>query len=244
MKIDAVVLYCSNDERFANACLSELLKCTDMIHVITYTNFWNGDIENLDILNKTEKKFSSESCKFYRIDASQRNDIPLYWENIGRYQATQYVSIDTDFILYIDIDEIIESEKFNKIKDDLIPYDVIQFSNYWYFREPIYRANQIEYSIKMCNTSLAKKLPLVNNKGREQYYEIAGTKRFVYEPVIFHHYSWVRNKKEMLKKTKTWGHRNDKNWETIITNEFNKPFNGTDFIHNYTYKTVENIFNI
>ena len=59
-----------------------------------------------------------------------------------------------------------------------------------------------------------------------------------------HHYSWVRTKEEMLKKVENWGHKHDKNWTSLIEEEFSRPFNGTDFVHGYSYNIVENKFNI
>lgn len=61
---------------------------------------------------------------------------------------------------------------------------------------------------------------------------------------IVHHFSWVRNKEDMLKKVKNWGHNSDKNWINLVEKEFSRPFNGTDFVHGYEYNIVENKFNL
>ena len=58
------------------------------------------------------------------------------------------------------------------------------------------------------------------------------------KPMI-HHYSWVRTYKEMLKKVKHWGHTKDKDWTSLVHEEFKKDFDGTDFVHNYKYDKVE-----
>ena len=58
--------------------------------------------------------------------------------------------------------------------------------------------------------------------------------------VIFHHYSWVRTKSELLLKTKSWAHKNDKNWNELIEIEFLTDFSGTDPINNYNYKDESN----
>ena len=59
-----------------------------------------------------------------------------------------------------------------------------------------------------------------------------------------HHYSWVRTQQEMLAKVGGWGHKHDKDWATLINEEFSREFNGTDFVHGYTYVNVENYYNI
>ena len=61
---------------------------------------------------------------------------------------------------------------------------------------------------------------------------------------MMHHFSWVRTKEEMLTKVKNWGHASDKDWIVGIEEEFSRDFNGTDFVHGYSYNIVENTFNI
>jgi hypothetical protein len=61
---------------------------------------------------------------------------------------------------------------------------------------------------------------------------------------LFHHFSWVRTEQEMLKKVKSWGHKKDRNWEQLVINEFSKPFQGTDFVHGYSFREVLAPFSI
>jgi hypothetical protein len=62
--------------------------------------------------------------------------------------------------------------------------------------------------------------------------------------ILMHHFSWVRSKDEMLQKVDSWGHKFDKDWISLIHEEFSRPFNGTDFVHNYAYNIVEDRFKI
>ena len=59
----------------------------------------------------------------------------------------------------------------------------------------------------------------------------------------------------MLKKVQNWGHKDDtaetawyfkskKTWTELVEEEFSKEFDGTDFVHGYEYKIVENKFNL
>jgi hypothetical protein len=48
----------------------------------------------------------------------------------------------------------------------------------------------------------------------------------------------------MLLKVKNWGHNNDRDWQSLIEEEFSREFNGKDFVHGYTYTVVENTFNL
>jgi hypothetical protein len=61
---------------------------------------------------------------------------------------------------------------------------------------------------------------------------------------MFHHYSWVRTRDEMMKKVQSWGHKNDRDWVALVNEEFSAPFKGSDFVHGYKYKTVSPLFDI
>jgi hypothetical protein len=61
---------------------------------------------------------------------------------------------------------------------------------------------------------------------------------------MFHHFSWVRTKEEMLTKVRSWAHRNDCNWTDLVEQEFTHEFTGRDFVHGYSYRTVPNVFDI
>jgi hypothetical protein len=61
---------------------------------------------------------------------------------------------------------------------------------------------------------------------------------------MFHHYSWVRTKDEMLKKVSAWGHKADRDWKQLVEQEFLEPFAGIDFIHGYQYKKTDSLFDI
>jgi hypothetical protein len=63
---------------------------------------------------------------------------------------------------------------------------------------------------------------------------------------MIHHYSWVRTKEEMLQKVKSWGHRDDTDWQNLVEKEFSHNFTGTDFVpgHNYEYEVIEPLHDI
>lgn len=243
--IEAVILYSTNDYRFFKICIDNLLKCGIKCHIITYSHMWNGDDEDLNLLNKSYDLYkNNNNVKFHKIEWNS-NSSPWYWEAMGRNLGTNHVSENCDYILYIDIDEIVESDKFIDWLNtkEYQKYDSLKLSNYWYFREPIYQSTTFEDSIVLCKASIAKRISAIRG-GRENYL-VGKYIRYVnsHNPLI-HHFSWVRTKDEMLKKVKNWGHNNDTDWVSRVNEEFSREFNGTDFLHKYSYKIVENKFNI
>jgi hypothetical protein len=208
---------------------------------------WNGSVENYELLENSISQFKGNKLvNLYNIDWTEGQS-PWYWEALGRYLATQEVSDDSEYILYIDIDEIIDIDDFNIWKSNNFlnyqSYDLIRLPNYWYFREPIYQATCIEHSPILVNSQIAKVLPFYPG-GRNVYIDRIYNKLTDNSQPFIHHYSWVRTKEEMLRKVNNWGHDKDKNWSELVEEEFLRPFNGTDFVHKYSYTIVDNKFNL
>lgn len=246
--IEAVILYSSNDSRFAEACINSLLKLNIKTHVITYTHMWNGAFEDTTKLHEPLTQFIGNSLfNQYCIDWEE-GQTPWYWEGLGRYLGTQEVSDSSDYVLYIDIDEIVDPEKFKLWlhSKSYEHYDAIKLSTYWYWRDPIYQAHQLEDSVVMLKTSIAKNLTFQPG-GREVYFNssVNSIRNVGNDDPMIHHYSWVRTKEEMLNKVSNWGHAGDRNdWKSLVEEEFSRPFNGTDFLHKYQYNVVGNKFNL
>jgi len=246
--IEAIVLYSSNDSRFASQCIHSLMQLGIKTHVITYSHMWNGTPENTELINKSISEFKDNKLfQHYRIDWEEGQS-PWYWEGLGRYLGTQQVSDASDYILYIDIDEIVDPVKFDEwIKTgDYNNYDTVKLTTYWYWREPIYQATQLEDSVVMLKTQLAKQISF-QPAGREIYFNCSNNsaRNVGYQDPMIHHYSWVRTKEQMLNKVSNWGHAGDrKDWNKLVEEEYSRPFNGKDFLHGYAYKIVDNKFNI
>jgi hypothetical protein len=246
INIEAVVLYSSNDSRFAPACIRSLIELGIKVHIITYTHMWNGTPENAETITNSLIEFvDNPLVQQYVIDWNNGHS-PWYWEGLGRYLGTERVSDDSDYILYIDIDEIIEPEKFKQWVEtkEIEKYDSIQMAQYWYWREPIYQAKAVEYTTVLLKTKIAKSLQFFQD-GRASYFKAGNLKgRCGGNNPFIHHYSWVRTKDEMLNKVLNWGHAGERNWVGLIEDEFSRPFNGRDFVHGYNYNIVDDKFNL
>jgi hypothetical protein len=122
--------------------------------------------------------------------------------------------------------------------------NVMKLANYYYFREPVYQSLTFEDSVILVKKSLLSEAMIMDFEDRNKpFLEIPEPKeRMVFGPEnkpMIHHYSWVRTKEEMLKKVKTWGHSEDRDWISLVEKEFQSEFSGTDFVHGYKYKTVK-----
>jgi hypothetical protein len=242
--ISIVVNYCSNDERFIRISLDNLLKISDNIIVPISDHFYDGTPEDMNSILKLINEYPTVTFKIYEWNDSKKS---RYWHNFSRHLGTQFCK--HEWILYLDSDEIVEPNLFNLfLKNGIEEYDTYKLACYWYFREPIFQSIQWEDTPVL----VRKKLVYIDLDAemaeRDQMYIIHNAKKRKMvtlngKPFI-HHFSWVRTKETMLRKVMTWGHKEDKDWISAVNEEFSRPFNGTDFIHGYKYKIVDNQFNL
>jgi hypothetical protein len=179
-----------------------------------------------------------------------KNRPHAYWHNVARIAAWRRANITDDaWILFIDADEIPDGATFRWWLNSqcLIPEVAYRFSNYWYFREPIYRAETVEYSPIMVHSTQLTEARLMHDMERHGI-TANMPEAVVMDPVMFHHFSWVRTEADMIRKVTSWGHCTDRDdWVAKVKTEFNRTFDptvDTDFVHGYKYTTVPNTFNI
>ena len=145
---------------------------------------------------------------------------------------------------------MVDHVEFNKFLKtlDLTEKKSYFFDVYWYFRNKKYQATKFEASsIVMSdkNYVTTKQIFDVSERWALGVNEIIKLCRSLEDKPLFHHYSWAKGKDEneckelLLQKTKSWGHTTDKDWKSLIEEEFSRPFNGKDFVHGYSYKILE-----
>lgn len=245
--ISVVINYCTLDERFIRKCIDEALVISGDVIIPISDHLYDGTPENMESIKKLTEEYRNKiTICIYKWN---NNYPPRYWHNYSRLIGSKLAK--NDYVLFIDSDEIIDSELFVKFlsSTNIDFYDSYKFDCYWYFREPKFRAKQTENSQVMIRKSLIN----INLRDpcheREQLFELLQSNRklnhvkFNNEPMI-HHYSWVRTKEQMLNKVKSWGHNKDRDWTALINEEFSREFNGRDFIHGYEYEIKENKYNL
>lgn len=243
MKIKTIINYCTYDQRFINLSIDSVRNISSEI-IVTYTNcFYDGDPENMDLINQTI--VSNPDVSFVQISYEPNKRQEYEWCSYSRIVGYHSSKKEADYVLFLDSDEIIES----KICEEFINSDQFVFGHdyklegYFYFRETNYQALQLEdpstllytKNLNIDNVMSADRMSLFLNtpniKHRHATYK---------DQVLMHHYSWARTKQELLKKVKSWGHKHDRNWADLVEKEFSHDFNGTDFVHGYEYKILPN----
>lgn len=247
MLYDTVISYCTIDDMFIRDNIRQCLYFSNDIYIVASSHFFDGTPEDESKI-KSLKEFCRQFPNVHLIRFKwEEGQNPRFWHNYARWFGFQ--QCDTEYIMFMDSDEIFEGELAAKAFEDEVffsVYDEYVFSCYWYFREPIFRAKSLEQCHKLIRSSILSKEILfseyeLGSIGFSSKYKNMQNVQYNRRPIL-HHFSWVRTKEEMLRKTSSWGHKNDKNWKELIDEEFSRPFNGTDFVHGYEYDIVEQPF--
>lgn len=255
--VATIVNFCTNEWRFIKPCLEEALKFSKQVIVPVCDHFFDGTKENRKCLEQIYASF--DRCLFVeypfipeRIPKKVLKKVgpAQFWPSLSRLLAFQMLDDSIEKVLFLDADEVVDSARFSKWLETSpdIKIPILKLANYWYFREECYQSETLEDSAVLVQKDLLEPRILLRKEERDAVYDFleGPKKRMVMmesEPMI-HHYSWVRTEEEMLKKVRSWSHREDRDWESLVKKEFLEPFKGKDFIHGYSYKTVTPRFNL
>lgn len=236
--VATIISYCTNDYRFISKCIEEAEVFSKQIIVPVCDHFFDGTPENRHLLDHTYAKhpdcqfieFAYMPDRIYSQYHSIKPDDPdwaIYWAATTRYVGFQYLDPEIDSVLFLDSDEIVEGKQFLSWFESGLynSYEVLRLAAYFYALKPTLQAkNVVNLPLFVKKNSFS---PLTHFNELERigaYMSHSGPKR---EEVVglnglpfVHHYSWVRTKEECLWKTRTWSHRNDEDWPTLIEEAF------------------------
>ena len=251
--ISTIINYCSNDYTFIKECINHALPFSEQVVVSMSTHFFDGIKENEDILRKTVVENPNASFIQFSYIENLKN-CAGGWHNMTRAVGWETLKTKSDYILFLDSDEIVDTEKFLLWLQcfDISLFDSYRFLGHWYFRNTCYQATQLEEVSVMIKNSLCsfkfleccpgERLGMVNIPNTKVFRSAVDT---LNQP-MFHHYSWTKTKEQMIRKVKSWGHNKDRDWVSLIEKEFQRNFDESchDFVHNYSYRKVEPFINV
>ncbi len=256
--ICTIVNFCSNESRFLKGCIEQALIFSSQVIVPVCDHFFDGTPENRPLLEQIYAAFPE--CLFVEYPYIPQKipkklwksvDSAHFWHSFSRLVGYSFVEEDIETILFLDADEIPDGRKFARWLDasDYQHHTALKLANYWYFRDPTHQALPFEDSVVLVQKKAVESELLLRQEERDAIYNLLpGPKRRHVTAgdgtPMFHHYSWVRTQDEMLKKVRSWGHKADRDWVQLVNEEFTAPFRGTDFIHGYSYKSVQPFLNI
>lgn len=251
--VAVVYNFCSNEHRFLPKALEEASLFAKEIVVVLCDHFFDGTPENRPLLSSLYAQYPSVRFIEYPFiphlipkKVFDRVSFAHFWHSLSRLIGLYHLSEEIEHVFFLDADEVPDGHRVAKWLScsDYHSHTALRLANYWYFREPIYRASTLEDSIVLAKkNSLTDEIVLHKDEREAIYQHLPGPKKrhvvgFDGKP-LFHHYSWVRTKEEMHQKVRAWGHKEDRPWVSLVEEEFSRPFSGRDFVHGYTFHTLE-----
>lgn len=243
--IGTIINFCSIDYKFIRHCIQRSLPFSQQVVVPYADHLFDGSPEKMFLIERARLENPQATFVEFAYHHSITEQVGAnFWHNYARWVGLQHLDADIDYVLLLDADEIVETHRFQDYLkgSQFEQYDVLNFTNYYYFRETRYQALTIEDSPAMVRRSQLNRNIIFHDHERTVLRVLPKSIRKVDgldgKP-MFHHYSWVRDKAEMLKKVTSWGHSRDNDkWAQRVNLEFEEPFCGMDFIHGYKYQEV------
>jgi hypothetical protein len=253
MSVATIINFCSNEYRFLAPCVREAKKFSKSIHISLADHFFDGKKEDLSLLEKVFQEFPDVKFFVYPFVPGtvfgknySASDTVHLWHSVSRMVSFFFLSRDTDYVLFLDADEIVDGKFFQDWLRQFPhqDFDFIKLYCYWYFREPRYQAKVWETSPLFAKRKRVKRSLIMQKDERTGMFEKGKGKKKegtlgAHQLPMVHHYSWVRTKEEMLKKVGSWGHQKDKDWAQLVHREFASDFRGRDFVHGYEFNDVK-----
>jgi hypothetical protein len=246
--VAAIVNYCTNDFRFLDDCLLRLKKKFRQVIVPVCDHFFDGTPEDLPLLKYSFAKHPDVLFILFKWGEKLYGLSPViydenkkihYWHSTARFVGYQYIKKGIEGALFLDVDEIIDLERFD------IDFEgaAMRFDSYFYMRAAYNRAkirteNALYVKIKGFNPDhllvVAERMGTFDRIAGEKKLNVVGKDG---DPV-FHHYSWVRSEEELMKKVVSWGHYSEKNWEKLLKQELSMPIGKRDCLYDLEYECV------
>jgi len=243
-KLVSIISFCTHDIRFLDKCLSAVKPFSDQIIIPVCDHFYNGEKEDIALLEQVYQKYLEVDFVEFAYSKEEVYGTPSrlipgspgwaqHWHNSARLVGTFFIKSEIDCVLFLDVDEIF-SEDIRQVP--FWDYAAIRFATYWYFKTAHNCASVTPNGPLLVKRNLLTTHLLLDEDERMGIFnKIEGKKEqefLVENRPIVHHYSWVRTKEEMRKKTKRWGHHWERDWAVLIKEK-------RDFVRNYSYRKVE-----
>jgi hypothetical protein len=256
----SVITFCSNEWRFLDQCIEQARLFSSQILIPVCDHFFNGDQEDYALLEWFYNKHPTCTFLEFHFDPNQPYGLfsPLneddcdanhHWHNSGRLVAFYFLEPEIKNVLFLDVDEIPDGTKFAQWLNHVQFEDcaAFRFCGHWYFRQAEFQSLEIpDTSLFIQKKVLTPELLLTIDERTGTFWKAEGNKKRqvkgLQDETLFHHYSWVRTKEEMLKKTASWSHHWERDWKTLIEEEYAREFTGVDFVRKYHYQTVTPFF--
>ena len=167
MNFSTVILFSRLDAPFIDACIDGVLNASNKVVLVAYDRLLDGE-EQTGFLSEVMRRHAGKNLEF--------KVIPLVYEivrifpvnpkliantriflNFIRKVGFDLIKDTSEYTLFIDGDEVAEPQKLLRWKNECrTKANSLMLANYYYFREPVYQADRLEYSPCWCAIAIWK----------------------------------------------------------------------------------------
>lgn len=247
-QLSTIINFCSNDYPFLRHCIDSIKFLSSQIIVPVCDHFFDGMSEDRETLQRIYAENRDVQFIEFPFDAKKSlygSHSSVYWHNLARMIGRFFLNEEAPFVLFLDCDEIADSLRFAQWLQSfpLEEFDALQLLNYWYFRESRFQAKTWEHTPLLIRKAILDGPLIMTENERAGMFDGCAGKKMKGVPgndelPIFHHYSWVRTKEQLLRKVKSWSHNWQRDWTNEVEKEFSHDFSGKDFVHGYEFIEV------
>jgi hypothetical protein len=250
-RLGVVLSYCSLERPFLARCLREALLFADRVAVAHGSRLHDGVTPEPELPPGLPADPRVAFVR-YEVDGPRPPD---YYLHIARAEGFRAVRDHVDWVLFLDADEICEGERMRRFARDadLDPRLGYKLAMYWYFRAADLQSLVYEDSAVLVHRDVvgdpSRLLDCPLDRDTVVDWAPGGVVRFVADGArvpMLHHYSWVRETPEaLLCKVRVWGHREQRDWATMLRAELARPVVGdahTDVVVGKSYRRVREPF--
>jgi hypothetical protein len=252
--LGAVVPLTSLETEWAADALREALRVAAPVVVVYSDHLSDGTPEDLGYVSTLQRELAGApgAAALVWVPVHWHAGRTLhFWMRYLRWAGLPFVPLSTDYVLWIDADEVLDVERFvawwgSPLGLPASGAGACKLANYVYFREPRFQSIELEDSVVVSRRAHALHSDAFfedPHKSREAFFDDVpgggprGVRALDGEPLV-HHFSWARSKEVMLKKVRAWGHSAERDWVALVEAEFTHEFTGTDFVHGHKYRTL------
>lgn len=233
MKTAAVISYCSYQKEYIKPLLKEARKFINgEIVVVSFDRFFDGRKE------EPLKSFGEIDLRLKFVGGHQSR----YYHNLQRKAGFDILQGEYDGVYFFDGDEVPIGDQM-KLWQDQAEIANYRFASYWYYRDTCFQADDATDSLALVSMkSLKEDAKWFSNNEREEFAKYESwhrLTRYMDKPLV-HHYAWAGTKEKLLRKVRSWGHNEDRDWVQMVNDEFSHEFDYTCPFREYDkYKLVK-----
>lgn len=257
--VAVLVNYCSNESAFIRPLLDQCSMFSSDIVVSYGSHLYDGTPEDQGHIASLRSMYPTVQFVEYPVDTSidlyrqrgVRSRPTAYWHNLARWTGAQALR-SNGWVFVIDADEVpdgkLVKEWLGRRLSYLKPNECYKVATYWYFKSPVFRSTTLEDSILLIHSSHLTEANVFGDYERDHLIPASGctlrrNTRGLNGAVMWHHYSWVRSRPQLVHKVKNWAHANDlfKGADAqAIADSIFKTDEPNDIVHRYSYDRVPN----